>query len=94
MPIGRETNETMFQAEPFDVDSYSRMCRQLYQGSRLRPNWITTYYGGHVSILLHTEACKWLDIMKEMKVQPLTSFSFSSNVHNVAYQDDLGEVCQ
>ncbi|KAL6202767.1 hypothetical protein ACLB2K_026472 [Fragaria x ananassa] len=47
MPIGRETNETMFQAEPFDVDSYSRMCRQLYQGSRLRPNWITTYYGGH-----------------------------------------------
>ncbi|KAM5584601.1 hypothetical protein ABKV19_004128 [Rosa sericea] len=47
MPIGRETNETMFQAEPFDTDSYTQRCHQLYQGARPRPHWITTYYGGH-----------------------------------------------
>ncbi|XP_058004171.1 uncharacterized protein LOC110652772 isoform X2 [Hevea brasiliensis] len=45
IPIGRG-NDTMFPPEPFDLQSYIQDCKDLY-GVPPRPNWVTTYYGGH-----------------------------------------------
>lgn len=46
MPVGRGSNDTMFQAAPFDVKKFSKGCSDNY-GVSPRPHWITTYYGGH-----------------------------------------------
>ncbi|XP_077233616.1 uncharacterized protein LOC143875921 [Tasmannia lanceolata] len=46
IPIGRGSNDTMFQAQPFDLKSLTEAC-QAYYGVIPRPHWITTEYGGH-----------------------------------------------
>ncbi|KAK3408106.1 hypothetical protein EUGRSUZ_J00405 [Eucalyptus grandis] len=52
MPIGI-TENTMFQPEPFDLNSYNNDCKRSY-GITPRPHWITTYYGGHdIKLVLH-----------------------------------------
>ncbi|KAF8396468.1 hypothetical protein HHK36_018091 [Tetracentron sinense] len=45
-PIGRGSNDTMFPAAPFDLNSYIEYCKKSY-GVPPRPHWITTNYGGH-----------------------------------------------
>ncbi|KAL1544093.1 lysosomal Pro-Xaa carboxypeptidase [Salvia divinorum] len=45
IPIGI-ANDTMFEADPYDLAEYIKGCKQLY-GLSPRPHWITTYYGGH-----------------------------------------------
>ncbi|KAL6204920.1 hypothetical protein ACLB2K_022187 [Fragaria x ananassa] len=47
MPVFAVGNNTMFQPYSFDVQSYINNCKAQY-GVSSRPNWITTYYGGHV----------------------------------------------
>ncbi|KDP43937.1 hypothetical protein JCGZ_05404 [Jatropha curcas] len=46
MPIGYGDNETMFQAEPFDLKNYTRDCVNCF-GVVPRPHWVTTEFGGH-----------------------------------------------
>ncbi|XP_077233617.1 uncharacterized protein LOC143875922 [Tasmannia lanceolata] len=46
MPIGRGSNDTMFQAALFDLKNFTEEC-QAYYGVPPRPHWITTEYGGH-----------------------------------------------
>ncbi|XP_039026349.1 lysosomal Pro-X carboxypeptidase-like [Hibiscus syriacus] len=45
MPIGIGKN-TMFQADPFDLNSYTKECMRSY-GVPPRPHWVTSHYGGH-----------------------------------------------
>ncbi|KAK3228388.1 hypothetical protein Dsin_000269 [Dipteronia sinensis] len=45
LPVGRGDQDTMFQADPFDMKTYSDSCKQDF-GVTPRPHWITTYYGG------------------------------------------------
>ncbi|TXG49395.1 hypothetical protein EZV62_025270 [Acer yangbiense] len=45
LPVGRGEQDTMFQADPFDMKTYSDSCKQDF-GVTPRPHWITTYYGG------------------------------------------------
>ncbi|XP_021692125.2 uncharacterized protein LOC110673327 [Hevea brasiliensis] len=45
IPVGI-TNNTMFQADPFNIDSLSERCKSWYN-VQPRPHWVTTYYGGH-----------------------------------------------
>ncbi|PSR89907.1 Lysosomal Pro-X carboxypeptidase [Actinidia chinensis var. chinensis] len=53
MPIGRGSNDTMFPAAPFVLQSFIDDCRSKY-GVSPRPHWITTYYGGHdIKLVLH-----------------------------------------
>lgn len=50
MPIGiGKDDNSMFQAAPFDINKFTEDCEKQY-GVSPRPHWITTYYGGHVSI--------------------------------------------
>ncbi|KAI5666471.1 hypothetical protein M9H77_16324 [Catharanthus roseus] len=46
MPIGRDSNDTMFESEPFDLKDFMDGCNTEY-GVVPRPHWITTNYGGH-----------------------------------------------
>ncbi|XP_010247711.1 PREDICTED: lysosomal Pro-X carboxypeptidase-like [Nelumbo nucifera] len=46
MPIGRGSNDTMFQAAPFNLTNFKQRCKRLY-GISPRSNWITTQFGGH-----------------------------------------------
>ncbi|XP_068649263.1 uncharacterized protein [Aristolochia californica] len=46
MPMGRGSNDTMFQAAPFDLKEYMESCREEY-GVYPRPHWATTEFGGH-----------------------------------------------
>ncbi|XP_058112653.1 uncharacterized protein LOC131255796 [Magnolia sinica] len=46
MPIGCGSNDTMFQAQPFDLKNYTDECRNM-SGVTPRPHWITTEFGGH-----------------------------------------------
>ncbi|KAM5584325.1 hypothetical protein ABKV19_003944 [Rosa sericea] len=39
-------NDTMFPPYKFDVDEYINKCKATY-GVPPRPNWVTTYFGGH-----------------------------------------------
>jgi lysosomal Pro-X carboxypeptidase len=48
MPIGCGSNDTMFQAHPFDINKYTMDC-QKELGVTPRPHWITTEFGGHLS---------------------------------------------
>lgn len=52
MPIGIGESDTMFQASPFNLPRFIEDCEESY-GVSPRPHWITTYYGGHVSIFLY-----------------------------------------
>ncbi|KAL5800390.1 hypothetical protein ACOSQ4_033274 [Xanthoceras sorbifolium] len=45
IPVGRGDHDTMFQADPFDMKTFSDSCKKDF-GVIPRPNWITTYYGG------------------------------------------------
>ncbi|KAJ9178021.1 hypothetical protein P3X46_009941 [Hevea brasiliensis] len=45
MPMGRG-NETMFEAEPFDMEDYTKECVDDF-GVVPRLHWITTEFGGH-----------------------------------------------
>ncbi|KAM7496845.1 hypothetical protein LguiA_021259 [Lonicera macranthoides] len=45
MPIGRGSNDTMFQAAPFNLTNFIDDCTKRY-GISPRPHWVTTYYGG------------------------------------------------
>ncbi|KAE8691821.1 putative Serine carboxypeptidase S28 family protein [Hibiscus syriacus] len=45
IPIGIGKN-TMFQEQPFDLNSFIEQCMRLY-GVPPRPHWVTSYYGGH-----------------------------------------------
>ena len=44
------SNESMFPPDTFSYDDMSDACFQL-NGVRPRPHWITTEYGGHVSVV-------------------------------------------
>ncbi|KAI8524206.1 hypothetical protein RHMOL_Rhmol13G0132100 [Rhododendron molle] len=44
IPIG--VGGTMFQPQPFNLEQYIVGCQSEY-GVLPRPNWVTTYYGGH-----------------------------------------------
>lgn len=48
--IGHD-KDTMFQASPFNLNNYIKDCKNLF-GVLPQPQWITTYYGGHVYIYL------------------------------------------
>ncbi|KAH1090946.1 hypothetical protein J1N35_018203 [Gossypium stocksii] len=45
IPIGIG-NRTMFQPEPFDLNSFIQQCKTIF-GVPPRPHWVTSYYGGH-----------------------------------------------
>ncbi|XWS52942.1 hypothetical protein CRYUN_Cryun11dG0115500 [Craigia yunnanensis] len=45
IPIGIG-NKTMFQPDPFDLNSFIKECEKSY-GVPPRPHWVTSYYGGH-----------------------------------------------
>lgn len=47
-PIGVSEN-TMFQPNPFNLNTFIHDCTRSY-GVAPRPHWITSYYGGNVSI--------------------------------------------
>lgn len=55
MPIGRDSNDTMFQAAPFNLTNFSDDCTKRY-GVSPRPHWVTTYYGGQVCVFLFKPA--------------------------------------
>ncbi|KAG9456822.1 hypothetical protein H6P81_001330 [Aristolochia fimbriata] len=46
IPMGRGSNDTMFQASPFDLNEYMESCHKEY-GVYPRPHWVTTEFGGH-----------------------------------------------
>ncbi|XP_059429038.1 uncharacterized protein LOC132162837 [Corylus avellana] len=45
MPIGHDTNGSMFPPLPFNLTDFNNYCKKLY-GVEPRPHWVTTYYGG------------------------------------------------
>jgi len=48
IPVGIGKN-SMFQPQPYSFKSLADECKKLY-GVSPRPHWVTTYYGGHVSL--------------------------------------------
>jgi lysosomal Pro-X carboxypeptidase len=46
IPIGVHTDDTMFPQSPYDLNNFTKFCKETY-GVSSRPHWITTYYGGH-----------------------------------------------
>ncbi|XP_020257554.1 lysosomal Pro-X carboxypeptidase-like isoform X2 [Asparagus officinalis] len=46
MPIGCDSNDTMFQAQPFNIYNYTMDCQKKW-GVTPRPHWMTTEFGGH-----------------------------------------------
>ncbi|KAJ9559290.1 hypothetical protein OSB04_013904 [Centaurea solstitialis] len=46
MPMGQGENDTMFQADPFDLDKYSKECEQVF-GVTPRPYWAPIEFGGY-----------------------------------------------
>ena len=47
MPMGRGENDTIFQADPFDLDKYTEECQQVF-GVTPRPYWAPIEFGGYV----------------------------------------------
>ncbi|KAE8037534.1 hypothetical protein FH972_010116 [Carpinus fangiana] len=47
MPIGHDSNGSMFPPSPFNLNEFINDCKSLY-GVQPRPHWVTTYYGGRV----------------------------------------------
>ncbi|XP_062172691.1 uncharacterized protein LOC133878193 [Alnus glutinosa] len=45
MPIGHDSNDSMFPPGPFNLNEFINECESLY-GVQPRPHWVTTYYGG------------------------------------------------
>ncbi|CAI0398034.1 unnamed protein product [Linum tenue] len=55
-PIGHDGgDDTMFPPAPFDLKSFTKICRSRF-GIVPQPHWVTTFYGGHVckSINIYT----------------------------------------
>jgi hypothetical protein len=52
MPIGHDTNGSMFPPSPFNLTENNDYCKKLY-GVEPRPHWVTTYYGGQVYIYIY-----------------------------------------
>lgn len=48
IPIGIGRNKTMFPADPFHLREYVDSCKNSMEW--FQEHWITTYYGGHVSL--------------------------------------------
>ncbi|XP_071698632.1 uncharacterized protein [Rutidosis leptorrhynchoides] len=46
MPFGRGENDTMYQANPFDLNKYIKECQQVF-GVTPRPYWIPVEFGGY-----------------------------------------------
>ncbi|KAL9999701.1 putative lysosomal Pro-Xaa carboxypeptidase [Helianthus debilis subsp. tardiflorus] len=46
MPMGNGENDTMFQADPFDLAEYTKECKQVF-GVTPRPYWIPIQFGGY-----------------------------------------------
>ncbi|KAJ9559289.1 hypothetical protein OSB04_013903 [Centaurea solstitialis] len=46
MPMGNGEDDTMFQADPFDLDKYSKKCEQAF-GVTPRPYWAPIEFGGY-----------------------------------------------
>ncbi|XP_023738064.1 uncharacterized protein LOC111886055 [Lactuca sativa] len=46
MPMGQGENDTMFQANPFDLDEYTKECQQVF-GVTPRPYWAPIEFGGY-----------------------------------------------
>ncbi|KAI3683579.1 hypothetical protein L1987_84087 [Smallanthus sonchifolius] len=46
MPMGNGENDTMFQADPFDLNEYTKECKQVF-GVTPRPYWIPIQFGGY-----------------------------------------------
>lgn len=52
--MGQGENDTMFQANPFDLDEYTKECQQVF-GVTPRPYWAPIEFGGYVCELsLHS----------------------------------------
>lgn len=45
--MGNGENDTMFQADPFDLDDYTKECKKVF-GVTPRPYWIPIQFGGYV----------------------------------------------
>jgi len=54
MPMS-SSNESMFPPSTFSYEDRSSTCFQLF-GVRPRPHWITTEYGGYVSVVSRVSA--------------------------------------
>jgi hypothetical protein len=50
MPMSYSEDRSMYPPYKFDYASYADNCIKSY-GVRPRPRWITTNFGGHVSLL-------------------------------------------
>ncbi|KAF5822721.1 putative lysosomal Pro-Xaa carboxypeptidase [Helianthus annuus] len=46
MPMGNGENDTVFQADPFDLAEYTKECKQVF-GVTPRPYWIPIQFGGY-----------------------------------------------
>ncbi|XP_059429035.1 uncharacterized protein LOC132162833 [Corylus avellana] len=56
MPIGHDSNGSMFPPSPFNLNKFINDCKSSY-GVQPRPHWVTTYYGGHdIKLILHSFA--------------------------------------
>ncbi|KAJ9559292.1 hypothetical protein OSB04_013906 [Centaurea solstitialis] len=44
--MGRGENDTMFQADPFDLNEYSKECERVF-GVTPRPYWVPIEFGGY-----------------------------------------------
>ncbi|CAI0398039.1 unnamed protein product [Linum tenue] len=53
-PIGHDGgDDTMFPPAPFDLKSFTKICRSRF-GIVPQPHWVTTFYGGHdLKLALH-----------------------------------------
>ncbi|KDP45057.1 hypothetical protein JCGZ_01557 [Jatropha curcas] len=52
IPMGIDSNRTMFQHDPFVMEIFTESCKESY-GVLPRPHWVTTYYGGqHIKEVL------------------------------------------
>ena len=45
--MGQGENETMFQANPFNLGEYTKECERVF-GVTPRPYWAPIEFGGHV----------------------------------------------
>nr|WAU86919.1 birch protein [Betula platyphylla] len=53
MPIGIDSNASMFPPQPFNLNEFINTCKRKY-GVQPRPHWVTTYYGGRdLKLILH-----------------------------------------
>lgn len=75
MPIGIGKNKTMFPADPFNLKEYMDSCENSY-GVVPRPHWITTYYGGLVSLNKYSKLVRYLSFFSQFKFDLICLFFF------------------